>query len=63
VVRLVSYYSYNLSRMRWAGHVARVREMRHAYEILVWKSEGKSPFDNPKRRYEYIIKMDVQNVV
>jgi hypothetical protein len=28
-------------RMRWAGHVARMGEMRNAYKILVGKSEGK----------------------
>ncbi|PNF17770.1 translation factor SUI1-like protein [Cryptotermes secundus] len=29
-------------RMRWAGHVARMGEMRNAYRILVGKPEGKS---------------------
>jgi hypothetical protein len=28
-------------RMRWAGHLARMRERRNAYRILVGKSEGK----------------------
>jgi hypothetical protein len=28
-------------RMRWAGHVARMGEMRNAYDILVGKFEGK----------------------
>jgi hypothetical protein len=27
-------------RMRWAGHVARMREKRNAYRILVGKPEG-----------------------
>jgi hypothetical protein len=30
-------------RMRWAGHVTRMRKMRNAYKILVGKPEGKSP--------------------
>jgi hypothetical protein len=30
-------------RMRWAGHVARMREKRNAYRLLVGKSEGKRP--------------------
>jgi hypothetical protein len=30
-------------RIGWAGQVARVREMRNAYNILVGKSEGKRP--------------------
>jgi hypothetical protein len=29
------------SRMRWAGHVARMREERKAYRLLVGKPEGK----------------------
>jgi hypothetical protein len=28
-------------RMKWAGHVADMEEMRNAYKILVRKSEGK----------------------
>jgi hypothetical protein len=28
-------------RMRWAGHVARIRAKRNAYRILVEKPEGK----------------------
>jgi hypothetical protein len=30
--------------MRWAGHVARMGEMKNAYDILVGKPEGKTPF-------------------
>jgi hypothetical protein len=30
-------------RMRWAGHVARMREKRNAYRNLVGKPEGKRP--------------------
>jgi hypothetical protein len=30
-------------RMRWAGHVARMREKRNAYRLLVGKPEGKRP--------------------
>jgi hypothetical protein len=29
-----------LRRMKWAGHVAHVVEMRNAYNILVGKPEG-----------------------
>jgi hypothetical protein len=29
-------------RMRWAGHVARIREKRNSYRLLVGKPEGKS---------------------
>jgi hypothetical protein len=30
-------------RMRWAGHVARMGEMRKAYRLFVGKPEGKRP--------------------
>jgi len=30
-------------RVRWAEHVARVGEMKHAYRILVGKPERKKP--------------------
>jgi hypothetical protein len=30
-------------KMRWAEHVARMRELRNAYKILVAKPEGKKP--------------------
>jgi hypothetical protein len=30
-----------MSRMRWAGHLARMGEKRNAYSILVGKPEGK----------------------
>jgi hypothetical protein len=30
-------------RMRWAGHVAHMGEIRNAYNILVGKPEGKRP--------------------
>jgi hypothetical protein len=29
-------------RMRWAGHVARIREGRNVYRVLVGKPEGKN---------------------
>jgi hypothetical protein len=31
-----------LRRMKWAGHVSRMGDMRNAYKILVEKPEGKS---------------------
>jgi len=33
-------------RMRWAGHVARMGEMRNAYSILVGKSEGRDHLED-----------------
>jgi hypothetical protein len=37
-------------RMRWAGHVARMREKRGAYRLLVGKPEGKRPLGRPRYR-------------
>jgi hypothetical protein len=40
-------------RMRWAGHVAQMREKRHMYRLLV----GKRPLVRPRRRWMDNIKM------
>jgi hypothetical protein len=37
-------------RMRWAGNVARMREKRNAYKLLVGKPEGSRPLGRPRRR-------------
>ena len=47
------------SRMRWVGHVW---ERRCAYRVLVGKPEGKRPLGRPRRKWEDIIKMDLQEV-
>ena len=30
------------TKMRWAGHVARMGEEKGAYKVLVWKAEDKN---------------------
>jgi len=49
-------------RMRWAGHVAHMREGRGVYRVLVGKSEGKRPLGRPRRRWGNNIKMDLKEV-
>jgi hypothetical protein len=49
-------------RMRWAGHVARMGEMRNAYRLLVGKTEGKRPLGRPRRRWVDNIRMDLGEV-
>jgi len=49
-------------RMRWAGHVERVGNRRGVYRVLVGKPEGKRPKGRPRRRWEFNIKMDLQEV-
>jgi hypothetical protein len=45
-------------RMTLAGHVARMRDMRNVYGILVGKPEGKISVGRPRRRWEDNIRMD-----
>jgi hypothetical protein len=48
------------SRMRWAGHVARMGEGRDIYRVLVGRPERKRPLGRPRRRWEDNIKMDLR---
>jgi hypothetical protein len=52
----------NGERIRWAGHVARMGDVRGVYTVLVGKPEGKRPLGRPRRRWEDNIKMDLQEV-
>jgi hypothetical protein len=49
-------------RMRWAGHVARMRENRNAYMILVRKLEGNRPLRRTRSRWVDNIKMDLREI-
>jgi len=48
------------SRIRWAGHVARMGERKGVYRVLVEKHEGRKPLARPRPRWEDNIKMDLQ---
>jgi hypothetical protein len=48
-------------RMRWAGHVVRMGEVRGAY-ILVGRPEGRRPLGRPRHRWEDNIKMDLREI-
>jgi hypothetical protein len=50
------------SRMKWAGHVARLGEKRNVYRLLVGKSEGSRPLGRPRRRWVDNIRMDLVEV-
>jgi hypothetical protein len=54
IVRVVK-----LRRMRWAGHVERMGEVRGVHRVLVGKPEGKRPLGRPRRRREDNIKIDL----
>jgi hypothetical protein len=49
-------------RMRWAGHVARMREGRGVYSVLVGRPESKRPLGRPRRRWEDNIKLDLREI-
>ena len=49
-------------RMRWAGYVARMGEVRLVYRVLVGKPEGKRPLGRPRHRWVDNIRMDLQEV-
>ena len=50
------------TRLRWAGHVARMEEGRTAFKILTDKPTGKRLIGGPRRRWEDNIKMDVEEI-
>jgi hypothetical protein len=54
IVRLIK-----ARRMRWAGHVVHMGEVRGAYNTLVGRHEGRRPLGRPRRRWEDNIKMNV----
>jgi hypothetical protein len=47
-------------RMRWVGQVARMRERRGVYRVLVRKRDGKRSLGRPRHGWEENIKMDLQ---
>jgi hypothetical protein len=49
-------------RMRWVEHVARMGEVRGAYNILVGRPEGRRPLGRPRRKWEDNIKIDLREI-
>jgi len=50
------------SRMRWAGHMARMGKGRGVYRVLVGKPEGRRPLGRPRRRWVDNVRTDLQEV-
>ena len=48
--------------MKCAWHVARVRERRNAFRVLVGKPGRKRPFGRPRSSWEDNIKMNIQGI-
>jgi hypothetical protein len=53
----------NSRRMKWAGHVACMREKRNAYRFMVGKTEGKRPPGSLGHRLEDNINMELREIV
>jgi hypothetical protein len=49
-------------RMRWAGHVERMREKRNAYRLLAGKPEGKRSLGSPRHSWVDNIKIDLEEI-
>jgi hypothetical protein len=49
-------------RIRWARHVARMEEVRGAYNILVGRPEGRRPLGRSRHRWEDNIEMDLREI-
>jgi hypothetical protein len=51
-----------LRRKRWAGHAARMVEMRNAFEVLVVQLEARRPLERPRRRWEDSTKLSLKEI-
>jgi hypothetical protein len=51
-----------LRSMRSVGHVARIRETRNSYRLLVGKPDGNRPLGRQRRRWVDNIKMDLREI-
>ena len=49
-------------RLRWACHVARIKEGRTALKILTGKPTGKRLLRRPRRRWEDNIRTDLEEI-
>ena len=49
-------------RMRWVGYVVLMGTRRGIYRVLIRKLEGKRPLGRPRSRWEYNIKLNLQEV-
>ena len=49
-------------RLKWAGHIARMEEVRSAFKILIGNPTGKRPLGRSRRRWEDNIRMDLEEI-
>ena len=48
--------------MRWAGHVARIKEGRISFKILAGTHRGKRHLGKPRGRWQDNIRMDLKEI-
>jgi hypothetical protein len=48
--------------MRWVGHVARMRQEKKVYKVLVEKPKGKRPLGRSRRRWDDEIRMGLGEI-
>jgi hypothetical protein len=51
-----------IRKMRWAGHIARMRTKRNTYRFLMEKPEGRRPLGRHRHRWEDNTKMDLREI-
>ena len=49
-------------RLRWVGHVARMKEGRSAFQVFTGAPAGNIPLGRPRRRWEENIRMDLKEI-
>ena len=49
-------------RLRWAGHVARIKEGRNAFRNFTGSPAGKRPLGRPRLRWEDNIRMELEEI-
>ena len=49
-------------RVRWAGHVVRMKEGRRAFKMLTGKPTRKKSLGRSRRRWEDTIRMDLEEI-
>jgi hypothetical protein len=57
IIRMIKF-----RRMKWAGHVAGMREKRNTYRLLVRKPERRRPLGRPRCRWVNNIEMDLGEI-
>jgi hypothetical protein len=51
-----------VNRIKWRGHIARVRKKKNAYGVFIGTLEGQIPLGRPRRRLQDNIKMDLREI-